>query len=223
MVTYYAQVAQTSLKLMLTLAPLASSAFLAADMAARIAAFLNCFLGHAVGPKVAQLTALRGVGVSPVDFMAPLCRIAAALHGQSPLLAQALATDATSLPTLKTVATQIKDPFLGNPIVKLIKSLEEELARLEEEEPPADEIPDEFLDALTFILMKDPVRLPGSGTVLDRASIERHLRDHTEDPFTRAPLKKEDLEALPELKAKIEAWRAEKKKERKEKKEEGQR
>ncbi|GAB5033245.1 ubiquitin conjugation factor e4 b [Nannochloropsis oceanica] len=82
------------------------------------------------------------------------------------------------------------------------------------------DIPDEFLDPLLCVLMKDPVRLPTSGSVMDRGSIEQHLLNQPTDPLSRQPLSVEQLEPLPELKEKIEKWveeqRAIKRKEREE-------
>ncbi|GFH22002.1 uncharacterized protein HaLaN_19399, partial [Haematococcus lacustris] len=40
------------------------------------------------------------------------------------------------------------------------------------------EVPEEFLDPLTCVLMRHPVRLPDSGIVMDRSTIERHLMTH---------------------------------------------
>jgi len=37
--------------------------------------------------------------------------------------------------------------------------------------------------------MKDPVLLPGSGNIVDRINIKKHLLIDERDPFTRAPLK----------------------------------
>lgn len=50
-------------------------------------------------------------------------------------------------------------------------------------------MPDEFLDPLFATLMKDPVRLPSSGVITDRAVITRHLLSDPIDPFNRQPLK----------------------------------
>eukprot|EP00624_Nannochloropsis_granulata_P005194 evm.model.NODE_36750_length_17179_cov_27.146574.1 len=87
------------------------------------------------------------------------------------------------------------------------------------------DIPDEFLDPLLCVLMKDPVRLPTSGSVMDRGSIEQHLLNQPTDPLSRQPLSVEQLEPLPELKEKIEKWveeqRAIKRKEREDGKKEG--
>lgn len=88
-------------------------------------------------------------------------------------------------------------------------------AKMREEDVPLDDVPDEFLDPLLCSIMKDPVRLPTSNYVMDRASIEQHLLNQTTDPFNRQPLKVEDLVALPEMKAQIETWVAEAKAKRK--------
>ena len=48
------------------------------------------------------------------------------------------------------------------------------VAAQEEEELLAD-APDEFLDPITSTIMEDPVTLPTSGNVVDRAVIARHI------------------------------------------------
>ena len=42
--------------------------------------------------------------------------------------------------------------------------------------------------------MKDPVRLPTSGKIMDRPIILRHLLNTQNDPFNRAALTENDLE-----------------------------
>lgn len=42
--------------------------------------------------------------------------------------------------------------------------------------------------------MKDPVRLPPSGNIMDRAIILRHLLNSQTDPFNRQPLTEDQLE-----------------------------
>jgi ubiquitin conjugation factor E4 B len=54
--------------------------------------------------------------------------------------------------------------------------------------------------------MRDPVTLPSSGVTLDRATIARHLQSDATDPFSRAPLKMEELRPEAALKARIAAW-----------------
>ena len=81
-------------------------------------------------------------------------------------------------------------------------------------------------DPITATLMRDPVVLPSSNMRMDRAVIESHLLDHASDPFNRAPLTiaeltpgtlhvaREHADVLgtdTELKARIDAWMAERK------------
>lgn len=73
------------------------------------------------------------------------------------------------------------------------------------------EIPEEFLDPMMQELMVDPVKLPSSGTIVDRSTILTHLANSNTDPFNRSPLTAAALIPLPELKAKIENWMKSKK------------
>lgn len=43
-------------------------------------------------------------------------------------------------------------------------------------------------DPLMMTLMRDPVVLPTSGKIMDRAVITRHLLNSDTDPFNRQPL-----------------------------------
>lgn len=74
-----------------------------------------------------------------------------------------------------------------------------------EEDEAFEDVPEEFEDPVRCSIMNDPVRLP-SGAVLDRATILQHLLTDNRDPFSRAPMTEDDLEELPELKERIEAW-----------------
>ena len=73
----------------------------------------------------------------------------------------------------------------------------------EAEEIDIDDAPDEFLDPVTCNLMDDPVKLPSSGTVVDRLTIKKHLMNDAHDPFNRAPLTIEQVLPQPELIKKI--------------------
>lgn len=77
------------------------------------------------------------------------------------------------------------------------------------------DIPDEFMDPLTYEIMKDPVLLPSSKTVVDRLTVMKHLLSDPTDPFNRSHLTKEMLIPQPELKQRIDEFFAEKRKERK--------
>ncbi len=68
------------------------------------------------------------------------------------------------------------------------------------------DIPEDFICPISQDLMKDPVKLPTSNTIVDRAIIKEHLLNNEIDPFSRAPLSYKDLIEQPELKRRIEEW-----------------
>jgi len=69
-----------------------------------------------------------------------------------------------------------------------------------------DDAPSEFMDPLLDTLMRDPVRLPTSNTIVDRATIAQHLLNVDTDPFNRQLLNIGMVEPVPELKQRIQAW-----------------
>ncbi|KAL3317633.1 Ubiquitin conjugation factor E4 B [Cichlidogyrus casuarinus] len=102
------------------------------------------------------------------------------------------------------VAPETMDTFkkLCEKVLKM-RSLSE-LAEIDYGDIPAD-----FKDTLMDTLMTDPVQLPGSQAIMDRPMIMRHLLNSETDPFNRQPLKESDLIPLPELKARILAFKRE--------------
>jgi ubiquitin conjugation factor E4 B len=88
------------------------------------------------------------------------------------------------------------------------EAVENAKSEIEDVEALLGDIPDEFLDPLMCSLMEDPVTLPG-GFVMDRSVITRHLLNDERNPFNNAPLKLEELQSNPEMKNKIETWKAE--------------
>ena len=66
--------------------------------------------------------------------------------------------------------------------------------------------PEEFGDPLTMEIMRDPVTLPTSDTVVDRSTIVQHLLNTSIDPFNRKPLTVDEVVPNTALKAKIEGW-----------------
>jgi len=87
-----------------------------------------------------------------------------------------------------------------------------------EDEQALGDVPDEFLDPIMATLMKEPVRLPTSGVVVDKHIIVRHLRSDPMDPFNRKYLNADMLVPEPELKARIEAFVAERLREKRQRK-----
>lgn len=78
-----------------------------------------------------------------------------------------------------------------------------------EEEDDLGEIPDDFLDPVMSSLMRNPMKLPTSGNVMDKAVISRILLSDKSDPFNRKFLTEDMLEEDVELKKRIEAFIAE--------------
>lgn len=70
-----------------------------------------------------------------------------------------------------------------------------------------EDIPDEFLDPITFTLMQNPVKLLTSNTILDASTLKAHMLNDKHDPFNRAPID-EQKHVMPctELAEKIKTW-----------------
>ena len=66
--------------------------------------------------------------------------------------------------------------------------------------------PDEFLDPLMCTFMKDPVYLPTSENVVDRATITQHLLNDPTDPFNRKELTIDMIQPATELKERMKRW-----------------
>jgi Kip1 ubiquitination-promoting complex protein 1 len=92
--------------------------------------------------------------------------------------------------------------------VRRVRATREDVDRLRDVED-ARSIPDEFVDPIMQTVMSDPVTLPGSGQVVDRATIRRHLLGDRTDPFSRSPLDETMLVPADDLRLRIEKWREE--------------
>lgn len=76
---------------------------------------------------------------------------------------------------------------------------------LAEEKAPSPPHSPRFLCALTCELMRNPVKLPQSGEVLDASSLARHLAISQTDPYTLTPLTMDQVEPQDLLRKEIEA------------------
>jgi Kip1 ubiquitination-promoting complex protein 1 len=92
--------------------------------------------------------------------------------------------------------------------VRRVRATRLDVDRLRDVED-ARSIPDEFVDPIMQTVMTDPVTLPGSGQVVDRATIRRHLLGDRTDPFSRSPLDETMLVPADDLRLRIEKWREE--------------
>ncbi|CBN78076.1 conserved unknown protein [Ectocarpus siliculosus] len=90
----------------------------------------------------------------------------------------------------------------------LCSAVIEARASYEASEASLGEVPDEFLDPVLCHVMRDPVLLPTSGTILDRSTIVQHLLNDSMDPFNRQPLTEDMVEPQTELRERIEEFLA---------------
>ncbi|XP_020620204.1 ubiquitin conjugation factor E4 B-like [Orbicella faveolata] len=112
----------------------------------------------------------------------------------------------------KTLLKTEAEIYLFKEFAAKVERKAAENASLEED---YDDAPDEFKDPLMMTLMRDPVILPTSGKIMDRAVIMRHLLNSDTDPFNRQPLTTDMLKPATELVAQIKEWlEAQKTKER---------
>ncbi|PBP19477.1 ubiquitin elongating factor core [Diplocarpon rosae] len=183
----------------------------------RVAAMLNFNLDLLVGPKSTELKVEdpKKYHFDPKTLLAEFIDIYLNL-GSSENFTAAVARDGRSYkPANFDSATRILTRFSlksGEDVAKweqlkvqfkIAKEIDDQ-----EEEDLAD-APDEFTDPLMATLMTDPVQLPASKIIVDRSTISSHLLSDPKDPFNRAPLKIEDVIPMPELQARISAWRNE--------------
>ena len=113
-----------------------------------------------------------------------------------------------------SLKTCIKHNLLTGESLRLFRSLPEKIemasTQVKDDEALITDAPSEFLDPLLCTLMKDPVKLPTSGTVIDRSTITQHLLNDPHDPFNRETLSIDMVEPATELKERMAKWLSEK-------------
>lgn len=170
----------------------------------RMASMLNYFLHHLVGPnkrnfKVKQMNEYE---FNPGELVKNICRIYVNLACPNPISVHSSSAFPSPTPEInekyeafclaicqddrsystelltqayEILAQKLTQPMLAEDIVSVDNTVKEVMRRQRKREIPLDDIPEEFLDPLMSTLMSDPVILPGSKKVLDRATISRHL------------------------------------------------
>jgi len=110
----------------------------------------------------------------------------------------------------KSIKTCRKLSLLPPDAMETFSLLPEKIAasakNIEDDNALTADAPDEFLDPLMCTFMKDPVLLPTSNTIIDRATITQHLLNDPHDPFNRKELTMSMVEEATELKARMKAW-----------------
>lgn len=108
--------------------------------------------------------------------------------------------------------TKLSVPFnVGENYVKLVGILSQKNESASSNIIDYSDAPEEFLDVITAEIMEDPVKLPTSGQIVDRTTIEQHLLSDPTDPFNRQPLDKFQLIPDINLRERIEQYKRSKK------------
>ncbi|ORX56341.1 hypothetical protein DM01DRAFT_1334813 [Hesseltinella vesiculosa] len=190
--------------------------FMAEGVVDRLAAMLDDTLLKLVGEKCTQLKVKnpKKYQFEPRALLSKLIDIY--LNLSCPTFVQAVARDGRSyhkdhFARAANILTKynLKNEDQIQALQRFVQLVEETLKQTTMEEEELANIPDEFEDPLMNILMEDPVRLPSSGTILDRSTVQSLWLGTAVDPYTREPFQIEKVEPVPELKARIAAWKAE--------------
>ena len=209
----YLTLTKETLTMMHYLTKLIQEPFMRPELADRIAAMLNFNLQQLCGPKCKDLKVEQPekYGFEPKKLLELLSDLY--LHLDCPKFVHFLASDERSyrkelyeIAIRRMEKSAIKAQMDIDHFRDLAQRVEECRIKLNKTEVDYGEIPDEFRDPLMDTLMKDPVRLPTSGKIMDRSIIARHLLNSSTDPFNRQKLTENMLEPMPDLKEKIQNW-----------------
>ena len=180
--------------------------------------FLDANLERLVGAKCMELKAKSGAkdfeeyNFDPKLLLSQICTIYTVLAREAPAKTRRFVAEDGRYykpESFKKALRIVKRERILK--AEIIKDFEEFARGLAEKEMQMQaeaevDIPDEYLDPMMADIMIDPVMLPASKTIMDRKTIQRIIMSDDHDPYTRDPLKMEDLVPQPELKAKIEAF-----------------
>jgi ubiquitin conjugation factor E4 B len=192
--------------------------FVCPEFVPRIATIVLDYIDKLVGPRVSELKVENKSQYQffPRTLLREILGIASHLS-DSPAFIKALASDETFYKPsnlAKSLRLVRKWKLMTvrevSRFEKLITDVAAAFEKICEDEEDFGEPPDEFMDPLMGSMMNDPVRLPSSGTIVDRATIKRHLLNNRSDPFNRQPLTIEMVQDQPELKQNIADWLASK-------------
>ncbi|KAI9780878.1 MAG: hypothetical protein M1839_006505 [Geoglossum umbratile] len=216
--TSYMQLTNETVAMLKLFTEALADAFTMPEIVQRLADMLDYNVDCLVGPRCSNLKVenKEKYSFSPRGLLSEIIDVYLNLKDKASF-AEAVARDGRSYKPENFVrATDLMRKFSLKPPgeIEAWNALGERFKRAKKADDQAEEdlgeIPDEFLDPLMYTLMEDPVILPASKVSIDRSTIRSHLLSDPNDPFNRAPLKIEDVVPDLELKAKIQAFKAEK-------------
>ncbi|KAH9896390.1 ubiquitin conjugation factor E4 [Xylariomycetidae sp. FL2044] len=186
------------------------------EIVTRLAGMLNYNLETLVGPKRGNLKVedAKKYHFDPKTLLSDFIDVYLNL-GPKQTFVDAVAADGRSYKpaNFETASKLLRDNLRKDQEVigswnTLRVKFAEAKQRLDQAELDLGEIPDEFEDPLMGDLMTDPVILP-SQNIVDRSTIVQQLLSNPLDPFTRNPMTMDDVVPADDLRARIEAWKAE--------------
>lgn len=195
------QFSEEFLRLLIDFTGETKAAFMVPEIVDRLAAMLDYNLEMLVGPKCSELKVKdsKRTGFNPRDLLRQVLSVFLNLAGRQEFV-QAIAKDGRSYSKeVFLKAASISERFmLKSPTeVEALKGMVDQIETFRQmeadDEEELGEIPDDFLDPLMATLMKDPVILPSSKTIVDMSTIKQHFLSDASDPFNRVPLKIEDV------------------------------
>lgn len=211
----YLQLSQSTVSLLIIFTEAAAPIFLTPEIVDRFAVMLDYNLAALVGKRCRELKVKNPerYGFNPRILLSQIVRVYLNLGDYSEFI-HALARDTRSYNTSNfDRVNSILQNILSTADAKKLKLIQKQADKARQDEEEADNllgnVPDEFLDPLMFTLMENPVILPSSKVVVDLSTIKVHLLSNPVDPFNRAPLSIEDVIPDNDLKARIEAFKAE--------------
>ena len=182
-------------------------------MAESMAAFLNYFFVHLVGPKRKQLKVhdFDKFNFDPGQLVKKITQIYLQL-GAHEDFCQAIVKDSRSYSgdlfrSAVEVLRRLEGAYtIADDLETLAVRLEELRARMVSAEESMPDPPDEFLDPISCELMQEPVMLPSSGKIVCRSTIAKHLLSDEKDPFNRSALTLEQVVPCEDLAKQIKVW-----------------
>ena len=196
-----------------------TDALLSESMVARVGSTLNYFLLMLVDPTERRKYRVKDPSkydFNPQQLLGDIVQIYSNItkDDSEGRFARAVGTDERSFraPLLLEAASLTRrlgtaPPAAADSLEGLRERALEAVAEDEElDDILGDDIPDEYLDPMMAEIMRDPVKLPTSGNVMDRKHIMRHLLSDETDPFNRKLLTAKMLEPMDELRKDIEAY-----------------
>ncbi|KAF2013691.1 hypothetical protein BU24DRAFT_244034 [Aaosphaeria arxii CBS 175.79] len=199
-----------------------SESFTMPEIVQRLAHMLDYNLDALVGPKQSELRVENPdeYGWHPRTMLSDIVDVFLNLREKKSFI-DSVATDGRSYKPENFQAAgrimqsrALKGPEQLQEWEQFALRVQEAKEEAEMEEADLGEVPDEFTDPIMATLMEDPVTLPNSKAVVDRSTIRSHLLSDPNDPFNRMPLTIDQVIPNDELKAKIQAWKAEKRAEK---------